>query len=105
MKGASVRAPAIINSNPATSARAVPAEGHISFKEVLAGVNSAMQESSDIFGSIRQFQSTVMSGRKISPKELLVFQIRASQFGVHVELLSKVAESGLSSLRRLQQTQ
>lgn len=83
----------------------IKAQQHVSFKEVLAGVDAAMHESSDIYRSIQQFQSSVIAGREISPKELLVFQMRASQFGVHVELLSKVAESSLSSLRRLQQTQ
>jgi len=64
-----------------------------------------VEKSSDLYQSVVDFEKAVAGGKAISPKELLVFQIRASQFGVHVELLSKVAESGLSTVRRLQQTQ
>lgn len=41
-------------------------------------------------------------GFKISPQELIVYQVRAGQFGLRVELLSKLAESAMSSIRKFQ---
>ena len=64
----------------------------------------------EIFGpemsrQIDRVAEAAISGKEISPRELLAFQIRAGQFGLRVELISKMAESGISTLKRLQNPQ
>ena len=76
-----------------------------SFREILERVARGLDGSSDPFQSTVDFERSVMKGEGFTPHEILVFQIRASQFSVHVELLSRAAESGLSMIRRLQQIQ
>jgi len=75
------------------------------FKEVLSGLREMLDKSSGLNKSLVDFQNSVVEGRAVSAKEILAYQVRASQFGIQVELLSRAVESGLSLLRKLQQTQ
>lgn len=57
----------------------------------------------DPFMAMKEISQAASSGKTFSPKELLMFQIKANEFGVHVELVSKVSESANASMRKLQQ--
>lgn len=80
-----------------------------SFKETLAEVKAGNRVD-DILGSslqqdLQKLQMDLASGRKLSSSELLLYQIKVGQFGIRVELLSKVAESLLGTVRKFQQGQ
>jgi len=47
----------------------------------------------------------LLRGGAISARELIAYQIKAGEFGLHVELISKVADGVLSTVRRLQNSQ
>jgi len=51
------------------------------------------------------FKEQILSGKTFSPKELLVYQIRASEFNLRVELLAKIADALLATTRKLQSGQ
>ena len=51
---------------------------------------------------LQKIEAGIMRGQKLSAPELLVYQIKAGQFGLRVELVSKLAESLAGSWRRLQ---
>lgn len=76
------------------------------FKDVLAGkVDPKGQQvaiPTDPFRAMNQLSQRVLKGEHIGSKELLLYQIRAGQFGMRVELTSKVAESVSASVRKLQ---
>jgi len=44
----------------------------------------------------------VASGHNFVPRELLLYQIKASQLHLQVELVSKAAESMLATVRKFQ---
>ncbi|MCB0353123.1 MAG: hypothetical protein KDD64_06340 [Bdellovibrionales bacterium] len=52
---------------------------------------------------LSSFQKGVLNGQLFSPQELLKFQIQAGQFGLRVELISRVAESASATIRKFQQ--
>lgn len=58
--------------------------------------------SADPFAAMRELTQRIESGTRISSKELLLYQIRAGEYGMRVELVSKLADSANSSLKRLQ---
>ena len=62
----------------------------------------------DLFGlglhqELTKVGQAIAGGRDLSARELLLYQVRAGQLGLRVELVSKVAESGLQTVRKLQQ--
>ncbi|MCB0321604.1 MAG: hypothetical protein KDD60_11820 [Bdellovibrionales bacterium] len=57
----------------------------------------------DPFQAMQQLSTRLTRGESLSPGELIQYQVRAGEFGVRVELVSKVAESLSASLRKLQQ--
>ena len=57
----------------------------------------------DPFQAMGQLSTRLLRKEAISPRELLLYQMRAGEFGVRVELASKVAESFNTALRKLQQ--
>ncbi|NDC38453.1 MAG: hypothetical protein EBZ48_10425, partial [Proteobacteria bacterium] len=59
----------------------------------------------DSFGELRKLEQAVLSGKKFSPEELLTFQLKATDAHLRVEMLSKVAESAISTAKRLQNPQ
>ncbi|MCI5066669.1 hypothetical protein MRY87_13190 [bacterium] len=56
----------------------------------------------DPFLAMQDLARRVVGGENLSSHELLVYQVRAGEFGMNVELVSKVAESVGASLRKLQ---
>lgn len=76
------------------------------FRETL----DAVMRSDAIFQSplnaeLSAFQQKVIQGQSFNAKELLYYQVRAGQFGLYVELYSKLADSMLAVTRRLQNPQ
>lgn len=54
---------------------------------------------------LESIQRKIMSSARIDSRELLLFQVRVSQFAMRVELLSKVGESANSTVKRFQNGQ
>lgn len=59
----------------------------------------------DLVPQLRKLEQSVVSGQKIPPEQLLALQIRAGDLGMRVELVSKMAESLISTFKRLQNPQ
>lgn len=80
-----------------------------SFNDVLEEIRNQPKLDSmlglDLHRDINTLKADLMAGRKIAPAELLLYQIKVGQFGLRVELLSKVAEGFLSTVRKFQQGQ
>ena len=55
--------------------------------------------SSESFRDLRNLQNKILHSQLISPKDLILYQIKSSQFGLGIELVSKVAESVSASIR------
>ncbi len=68
------------------------------FKEVLEGLKS----KGDPFQEIQKMSSDLLTKKDPSPQELILYQIKSQQFGLRVELVSKVAESAASTFKKLQ---
>ncbi len=58
-----------------------------------------------VHNELLQVERSVAGGKGVPLAELIHIQIKAGQFGLRVELLSKVAESGTTTLRKLQSGQ
>ncbi len=59
-------------------------------------------KSRDPYIELKSLKEKLLGGAEIPPKELLLYQIRASEYGLKVELVSKVGESLSASLKKLQ---
>ena len=98
-----------INTATVQQKQSPQGSGGVSFKQTLEGVRNNISMDAlagvDIQRDMRQLQADLVSGRKISAPELLLYQIRIGQFGLRVELMSKVAEGLLSTVRKFQQGQ
>ena len=53
-------------------------------------------------GDLQQIQAVIAKADKVNPAELLGYQIKASNYHLRVELVSKVAESALGTVKKLQ---
>jgi len=76
-----------------------------SFDTILSQTKAELEPekiASDPFVAMRELSSKIESGSPLSSRALLLYQIRAGQYGMRVELLSKIAESANTSLKRLQ---
>lgn len=73
-----------------------------SFGDVLAGLRGPDPLGIQVLNEQRQ---RLLSGAKLSPQELITYQIRAGEFGLQVEFVSKVADGILQTARRLQNPQ
>lgn len=83
-----------------------------SFKETLqpperTAPSNAIEEAfgGKLHEDVARFQNQIVAGKDIPVKDLLYYQIRISQFGLRVELISKVAESAVSTVKKFQNTQ
>ena len=83
---------ASLASSSARSVKENPTPG-VSFKEIMAG---GLEEE------LKNIQGQLANGHNFSPKELLLYQVKASQFGLRVELVSRVAESLVAVTKKLQ---
>ena len=71
----------------------------LSFKDVAKEI----AKSRDLHQELVSLQEGILSGRKFTPQELLLYQIKASEFGMEVEMISKLGETLTSTLRRFEQ--
>ena len=53
-------------------------------------------------GDLNEIQSSLLSDRKISSRELLMYQLKVGRFGLNVELVTKLAEGIVASVRKLE---
>ena len=84
--------------------KSTPKTSGPSFEEVL---NQATPKSFglNIHAELLRVERAVASGQGLPLPDLINLQIKAGQFGLRVELLSKVAESATTTLRKLQSGQ
>jgi hypothetical protein len=68
------------------------------FKEVLEGLKG----KGDPFLEIQKMSHDLLTKKDPSAQELILYQIKAQQFGLRVELVSKVAESAGNTFKKLQ---
>lgn len=54
------------------------------------------------FKELGALQSRILQSRSVSPRELILYQVKASHFGLGIELVSKVAESVSASIKKFQ---
>ena len=54
---------------------------------------------------LQKVREQLVKGKAFGARELLLFQMQASELNLRVELFAKVADSALSSIRRLQNSQ
>ena len=96
-----------INPTISSTPKPTPAidQPKLTFTEVLQGVRKSAETKTDLHAEIRELQQLLLSGRKIPPEKLLVYQIKAGQYGMRVELVTKLAESMLATVRRFQNSQ
>lgn len=71
-------------------------KGGVSFNEVLKGLKS------DPHTELIKLREGLLAGKAFTPQELLRYQIVAGNFGLRVELVSKVADGLLTTVKRLQ---
>ena len=104
----------ISSSNiPASSAAKVQsshsvggADSAIKFKAVMQSVREAApNRADDVYTGLVRMQERILGGEYIKPNELIVYQIKAGEFNLRVELASKVAESVMTTFRKFQNTQ
>ena len=83
-----------------------PKTAKLEFKNVMAEANKQQGPGKkDLHAELTQLQQRIERGDKIDSRELILYQIKAGQFGLEVELVSKVAEAGLSTARKFQSQQ
>ena len=80
-----------------------------SFDEVARSLSSKVTteklQNDSVFQQVQAVQSNIAAGKLVPYQELLLYQVRMGQLGLRVELLSKVAESVSSTVRKLQSGQ
>ncbi len=59
----------------------------------------------DLSRELAHITKAALSGKQLTAQELVAFQVKAGQFGLRVELISKMAEAGISTLKKLQNPQ
>lgn len=59
----------------------------------------------DQFKQLKDLQNVLESGKSIPARELLVYQVRLSALNQRVELLAKLGESAMATVRKFQQQQ
>jgi len=60
---------------------------------------------SELYEQVLAFEKRVVGGEQLLPKDLILYQIKASRLGLGVELVSKVAEALSATIRKLQSNQ
>lgn len=104
-----------INSIAQKSSQAILAPSNASSTKTFEGMLQGLRQSSqdkntilsglDAHADLQTLQTQILSGKEFSPAELLRYQIVVSKFNLNVELVSKLAESLLASVRKLQNPQ
>lgn len=103
----SLKVAGIQASRKTVSQLAAPAEAiskpEKSFKSFLTALDKNKELS--LHQDLQKLQKTILDGKKLDPRELLLYQIKAGQFSLNVELISKVGESLTATVRKFEQGQ
>lgn len=67
--------------------------------------NAGKSPGPDLHQELLNMQRRFLSGAALTPQELISYQIKANQFGMRIELASKISESAVATIRRLQNPQ
>ncbi|MCO6430205.1 MAG: hypothetical protein J5J00_05040 [Deltaproteobacteria bacterium] len=79
---------------------------HSTFQEIFKGLRDGPRGLGlDSFSEIAQVQQRILSGQKLTPQELIIYQVRAGEYNLRVELVSKIAESVMATMRKFQSSQ
>lgn len=94
---------------PGSSTHAMQAPAAPGFDQVFDQIKKTVEQK-DLFGTrlhgeITTLQARLQGGKGINAAELLTYQMKAQELGLRIELVSKVAESVLSTFRKLQHNQ
>lgn len=84
------------------TARVVPA---IAIAKEPSLIPSQKHSFESIYQQIRAYEDRIQSGQRLSFQDLLNYQVKAARFGLCTELVSKVAESFSSTVKKLQANQ
>jgi hypothetical protein len=88
---------------PATPKPTGPAQGFKElFDKLASGPNSKDVFSNALHKELGAIQQKAIGGGALEARELLLYQIKSSNFNLRVELVSKLSESLLGTLRKLQ---
>ena len=71
-------------------------------QELLEAKQEPLNSSRDLYQDLVQMQQQILKSKSVPAKDLILYQIKTAQFGLHVELLSKIGESALSTIRKFQ---
>jgi hypothetical protein len=78
----------------------------VNTRQPFAGVLEKILATSEITSGfnthLSNIQARVLSGVTFTPRELLLLQMQMGRFNMQVELVSKIADSATSSLRKIQ---
>lgn len=83
---------------------AQPAAGP-SFAQILEGAGKVIDGGAGLHGDILAFEQRIRGGESLSTGDLILYQIKAGRFGLGVELVSRMAEGVMSTIRKFQQGQ
>ena len=76
------------------------------FSEMLELAGRAIDRSGlGLHTEIQAIEQRIKSGPVLSPQELISYQIKAGRFGLSVEMVSKLAEGMMATMRKFQQGQ
>ncbi len=79
--------------------------GSKDFKEILAQQKEIHSKTPDMFKEIQEMQKSILNGKELSGKDLILYQIKTGQYSLRVELISKVAEAAVSTVKKFQTPQ
>lgn len=106
---AAVTGTQVITNQAANQSIQVPKSNQPSFKDAMHKVGLKEIQSQvlgqDLHKDIIAVQRSLESGRSMPMQDLVLYQIKAGQFNLRVELISKMGESVMSTLRKFQQGQ
>lgn len=72
------------------------------FAAVFEKILSTSEIATGFNTQLSNIQARALSGVTFTPRELLILQMQMGRFNMQVELVSKIADSATSSLRKIQ---
>lgn len=79
------------------------------FKDVMNGqkpnIAPVAPSVKDLFKEIQEIQKAILNGKELTGKDLIMYQIKTGQYSMRVELISKVAEAAVSTVKKFQNPQ
>lgn len=75
------------------------------FNQVMLELSNSNKPAplNQVINDMTKLEQALMQGKQFSSRELLLYQMKVGQFGIQVELLSKVGESALSTVKKFEQ--